>query len=115
MAAGVSDDGHCCQPILDEVGDVIAVARMDPDASPQTRAALRGLVEAARRQFEAEQLPAWVLDLVAGLERYEDEHPKLHAQYASHGDKWLPADCPGALLDLVPADVRAAARRRAAP
>lgn len=52
-----------------------------------------------------ENLPPWVVQLVAGLARYEDEHPTLHAQFAGSSE-WQKADCPGALLDLVPAHVR---------
>ncbi|MFF0721323.1 hypothetical protein [Micromonospora sp. NPDC003816] len=51
-------------------------------------------------------LPAWVLELVRGLERYEAEHPVLFRQLGGGYAQW---DCPGRLLDLVPADVRAQA------
>ena len=65
-----------------------------------------------------ENLPPWVIQLVAGLARYEDEHPTLYAQFAG-STEWQKADCPGALLESVPAEVRTfaagwrAARRHA--
>lgn len=52
-----------------------------------------------------ENLPPWVVQLVAGLARYEHEHPTLYAQYAG-SDEWQKADCPGMLLNLVPGDVQ---------
>lgn len=53
-----------------------------------------------------ENLPSWVLQLVGGLTRYEDEHPTLYAQYAG-STTWERAHCPGLLLAAVPDDVRA--------
>ncbi|MEW2477516.1 hypothetical protein AB0875_27365 [Micromonospora gifhornensis] len=50
--------------------------------------------------------PAWVLDLVRGLERYELEHPVLYRETNGAYARW---DCAGLLLELVPADVRAQA------
>lgn len=50
----MTTDAHRCELICDDDGEVIAVARMDPDASPEARAALRELVDAARRQFAAD-------------------------------------------------------------
>lgn len=49
----------------------------------------------------APELPAWVLDLVRGLDRYELEHPKLLNANTNTG--W---PCPAPLLALVPAEVR---------
>ena len=48
------DDDHLCQPLYDEHGDLTAVVHGDPGMSPQARAALAELVEAARRRFEAD-------------------------------------------------------------
>ncbi|OKI47212.1 hypothetical protein [Micromonospora sp. CB01531] len=60
--------------------------------------------EASRAEAE---LPAWVLTLVAGLVKYEDEHPKLYRHWGV--DEVKPYPCPGSLLDLVPAEVRGTA------
>ncbi len=51
-------------------------------------------------------LPAWVINLVAGLAEYEEMHPTLYAQFAGNPN-WQKAECPGALLEKVPADVLA--------
>jgi hypothetical protein len=50
-------------------------------------------------------LPDWVIDLVAGLAKYDTEHPKLYAQYVGSSE-WQQADCPCGLLELVPHEVR---------
>jgi hypothetical protein len=44
--------------------------------------------------------PDWVLDLVAAVEHFENEHAKVDS----------PADCFGRQLDAVPDEVRAQAR-----
>lgn len=54
-------------------------------------------------------LPGWVIQVIAELDRYDHEHPKLYAQYAGSSD-YLAADCPCHLLQLVPAEERAYAR-----
>lgn len=65
-----------------------------------------------------DRLPPWVINLVAGLAEYEEMHPTLYAQFSGNRE-WQKADCPGALLDAVPPDVRTfvagwrAARRQA--
>lgn len=53
-----------------------------------------------------ENLPPWVIQLVAGLARYEDEHPNLYAQFAGNRE-WQKADCSCGLLESVPSEVRA--------
>lgn len=50
----MNPDGHRCEPVYNEDGEVIAVARVAPDADERTRAALAELVTAARRRFAAE-------------------------------------------------------------
>lgn len=47
-------DGEHCEPLLDDDGQIIAVARVSDDITDEGRAALRSLVDAARRQFEAD-------------------------------------------------------------
>ena len=49
-------------------------------------------------------LPAWVINLVAGLVEYEEMHLTLYAQFAGNRE-WQKADCPGVLLEKVPTDV----------
>ncbi|HEY1394963.1 hypothetical protein [Roseateles sp.] len=58
-------------------------------------------------------LPLWAIKLIAGLAKYDDEHPKLFAQYAGSAD-YQAADCPCRLLCAVPNDVIAYARGFAA-
>jgi hypothetical protein len=53
---------------------------------------------------QGDELPAWVLELVRGLDRYEVEHPKLF-RYIRPG-VYEPWDCPAPLLALVPVEVR---------
>lgn len=57
--------------------------------------------------------PDWMLRLIAGLDQYDREHPKLYAQYAGSRD-YQQADCPCFLIREVPADVLAYARGWAA-
>lgn len=52
-------------------------------------------------------LPDWVWQLVAGLIRYEDEHPQLR-RMASDGTYQF-ANCPQGLLSLIPPEVQDAA------
>lgn len=56
--------------------------------------------------MKPENLPPWVIQLVAGLTQYENEHPKLYAQF-SGSSEWQRADCPGVLLEAIPPEVRA--------
>ncbi|MFI6266138.1 hypothetical protein [Micromonospora sp. NPDC051006] len=69
-----------------------------------------GLGSPSRAQEQPAELPAWVLQLVRGLDRYELEHPTLYRQ---NGDgtysRW---PCPGTLLARVPAEVRRLAEER---
>jgi len=51
-------------------------------------------------------LPDWAIYLVAGLAKYDAEHPKLFARYAGSSE-WQRADCPCKLQDLIPPEVRA--------
>ena len=46
--------GQWCEPIVDADGGVVAVARVSPRMSPECRAALLVVVEAASRAFRAE-------------------------------------------------------------
>lgn len=50
------DDDHEPRAILGDDGEVLAVAHVSPDISPEGEAALRDLVEAVRRMHE--RLPA---------------------------------------------------------
>lgn len=65
-------------------------------------------------------LPDWVIELIAGLDKYSTEHPTLRAQFYG-SDVWQKADCSCGLLKLVPNDVRsfasgwAIAKERFAP
>lgn len=62
-----------------------------------------------RAQEPPAELPAWVLDLVRGLDRYELEHPKLYRLMGD--DTYVQWACPAPLLALVPAEVRRQAER----
>jgi hypothetical protein len=94
---------------LDELEDgwgptrAVLLVDIEPDDSDQADA----LGSPAPR---AQELPAWVLDLVRGLDRYELEHPKLF-RYLGEG-VYQPWDCPAHLLKLVPAEVRRRADRK---
>lgn len=52
-------------------------------------------------------LPDWVWQLVAGLSRYEAEHPILYRMTSS--DVYERTSCPDALTGLIPRDIRDAA------
>lgn len=56
---------------------------------------------------EMTDLPDWVWQLVAGLSRYEDEHPILYRMTAS--DVYERTPCPAPLTSLIPREVRDAA------
>lgn len=47
------DDDHVCQPILGEAGELLAVAHVSPDISPEARAALGDLIAAVHRMWDA--------------------------------------------------------------
>lgn len=55
------------------------------------------------------ELPVWVYDVVIALQKWSDEHPNLHAQYAG-SDEWqsVPGCCDA--LNLVPPAVRDTAK-----
>lgn len=75
----MNPDGHRCEPILGDDGEVIAVARMDPNASDEARAHLRAVVEAARRLQEAEMAadPTIAERQAAGLARIRERNRRL--------------------------------------
>lgn len=50
-------------------------------------------------------LPNWVYDLVMDLQRWEDEHPTLYAQYAGSDAFQKVSECGCGALKRVPADV----------
>lgn len=62
------------------------------------------LQEAYTAGWAAAALPSWVTAVVRALARYEDEHPRLYAQYA--GSEYQPADCVAAILELIPQEIR---------
>ncbi len=78
----MNPDGHRCQPILGEDGEVVAVARMDPNASPETRAALRNVIEAARRRQEEEMAadPSIADRYAAGQARIRERNRRLRGE-----------------------------------
>ncbi|MBM0203246.1 hypothetical protein JNW90_09080 [Micromonospora sp. STR1s_5] len=93
------------QHSIDSLGFGIgwAADRLDDWASTPDEAAQAPPGSPSPRAQDAE-LPAWVLDLVRGLDRYEVEHPKLF-RYIRPG-VYEPWDCPAPLLALVPSEVR---------
>lgn len=55
-------------------------------------------------------LPIWVIELVAAIERSEDEHPTYYGDFFNGMHKL--EKCPQQeFLELIPEDVRATARR----
>ncbi len=78
----MNPDGHRCEPILNEDGEVVAVAHMDPDASPEARAALRELVEVARRLHQAELAadPSIAERCAAGRARIRERNRRLRGK-----------------------------------
>jgi hypothetical protein len=47
-------DGHRCEVITDEQGNMIATAHVSPNITDAGRAALADLIDVVRRQFEAD-------------------------------------------------------------
>ncbi|GAA2608471.1 hypothetical protein GCM10010399_44130 [Dactylosporangium fulvum] len=63
------DDDHVPRAIVGADGEVLAVAHVSPDISPEAEAALRALVDAVRRDMEATDTPERRARREAGRER----------------------------------------------
>ena len=75
----VDIDGMRCEPIRDDSGEIIAVARVSPDLDERGRQALREVVEAARRLAEQElaEDPTLAERQAAGLRRIRERNRRL--------------------------------------
>lgn len=78
----MNPDGHRCEAILGDDGEVIAVAHMDPNASDEARMHLRNIVEAARRQFQADVAadPTILERQTAARERIRERNQRLRGE-----------------------------------
>lgn len=81
--------GMRCEPIRDDSGEIIAVARVSPDISAEARGHLREVVEAARRLAEQElaEDPTLADRQAAGLRRIRERNRRLR-RVPTDGVEW---------------------------
>lgn len=75
------DDNHEPRTILGDNGEVLAIAHVSPDITPEGEAALRAVVDAARRmhdQLPAEERAAMAERQRAAIARVRERTRRLH-------------------------------------